>query len=77
MITPPGPKVVKVQGPLKKVDIFAALCKKKKKELQEIIKGRMKVQKEYNMHSFAAKDFKNMTNIRVWYEENVSLLLLT
>ncbi|KAM3202906.1 hypothetical protein P3L10_030532 [Capsicum annuum] len=29
--------------------------------------GRTKGQKEYTMHSFAAKDF---TNIRVWYEDN-------
>ena len=31
--TPPTPVVVEVQGPLKKVDIFAALDKEKKKEL--------------------------------------------
>ncbi|KAM3220059.1 hypothetical protein P3L10_024590 [Capsicum annuum] len=64
--TPPSPIVVEVQGPPKKVDIFAALRKEKKKKLEEFIK--MKVQKEYTMHSFAAKDFSNMTNICVWYE---------
>ena len=73
--TPPASIVVEVQGPLKKVDIFAVLGKEKKKELDEFIQ--MKVQKEYTMHSFAAKDFSNMTNMRVWYEDNVSLLLLT
>ncbi|KAM3398390.1 hypothetical protein P3S68_001905 [Capsicum galapagoense] len=55
------------EGPLKKVDIFTALGKEKKKELEEFIK--MKVQKEYTMHSFAAKDFSNMTNMCVWYED--------
>ncbi|KAM3199771.1 hypothetical protein P3L10_032131 [Capsicum annuum] len=56
-----------VEGPPKKVDIFTAFGKEKKKELEEFIK--MKVQKEYTMHSFAAKDFSNMTNMRVWYED--------
>ncbi len=51
------------------------LGKEKKKELEEFIK--IKVQKEYTMHSFAAKDFSNMTNMCVWYEDKVSLLLLT
>ncbi|KAM3203465.1 hypothetical protein P3L10_031091 [Capsicum annuum] len=36
--TPPDPIVVEVQGPPKKVDIFAALGKEKKKELEELIK---------------------------------------
>ncbi|KAM3341919.1 hypothetical protein P3S68_026885 [Capsicum galapagoense] len=65
--TPPAPIVVEVQGPPKKVDIFAALGKEKKKELEEFIK--MKVQKEYTIHSFATKVFSNMTNICVWYED--------
>ena len=52
-----------------------ALGKEKKKELEEFIK--MKVQQEYTMHSFVAKDFSNMTNMCVWYEDKVSLLLLT
>ncbi|KAM3251727.1 hypothetical protein P3L10_005797 [Capsicum annuum] len=64
--TLPAPIVVEVQGPPKKVDIFA-LGKEKKKELKEFIK--MKVQKEYTMHSFAAKDFSNRTNMCVWYED--------
>ncbi|KAM3356119.1 hypothetical protein P3S68_022833 [Capsicum galapagoense] len=55
------------EGPSKKVDIFVALGKENKKELEEFIK--MKVQKEYTMHSFAAKDFSNMTNMCVWYED--------
>ncbi|KAM3264376.1 hypothetical protein P3L10_001370 [Capsicum annuum] len=42
-VTPPAPIVVEVRGPLKKVNIFAALGKEKKKELEEFIK--MKVQK--------------------------------
>ncbi|KAM3205915.1 hypothetical protein P3L10_029325 [Capsicum annuum] len=61
-------RVVEFQRPLKKVDIFAALGKKKKKELEKFMK--MKVQTEYTMHSFAAKDFKNMTNMHVRYEDN-------
>ncbi|KAM3219172.1 hypothetical protein P3L10_023703 [Capsicum annuum] len=65
--TPPAPIVVEVQGPPKKVDIFAALGKEKKKELEEFFK--MKVKKEYNINSFAAKDFSNMTNMCVWYED--------
>ncbi|KAM3321547.1 hypothetical protein P3S67_002698 [Capsicum chacoense] len=36
--TPPAPIVVEVQGPLNKVDIFVALGKEKKKELEEFIK---------------------------------------
>ncbi|KAM3356649.1 hypothetical protein P3S68_023363 [Capsicum galapagoense] len=56
-----------VEGPPKKVDIFAALSKEKERELEEFIK--MKVQKEYIMHSFTAKDFSNMTNMCVWYED--------
>ncbi|KAM3284490.1 hypothetical protein P3S67_023289 [Capsicum chacoense] len=55
------------EGPPKKVDIFAVLGKEKKKDLEEFIK--MKVQKEYTMHSFAAKDFSNMTNMYVWYKD--------
>ncbi|KAM3345217.1 hypothetical protein P3S68_024926 [Capsicum galapagoense] len=55
------------EGPSKKVDIFAELGKEKKKDLEEFIK--MKVQKEYTMHSFAAKDFSNMTNMCMWYED--------
>ncbi|KAM3377665.1 hypothetical protein P3S68_010078 [Capsicum galapagoense] len=58
-----APIVVKVQGAPKKVYIFVALGKEKKKELEEFIN--MKVQKEYTMHSFAAKDFSNMTNMCV------------
>ncbi|KAM3355895.1 hypothetical protein P3S68_022609 [Capsicum galapagoense] len=65
--TPLTPIVVEVQGPPKKVDIFAALGKEKKKELKEFIK--MKIKKEYTMHSFAAKDFSNITNICVWFED--------
>ncbi|KAM3231850.1 hypothetical protein P3L10_017209 [Capsicum annuum] len=65
--TPPAPIVIEVQGLPKKVDIFAALGKEKKKELEEFIK--MKVQKEYTMHSFTAKDISNMTNMCVWYED--------
>ncbi|KAM3231924.1 hypothetical protein P3S67_009133 [Capsicum chacoense] len=65
--TLPTPIVVEVQGLPKKVDIFAALGKEKKKELEEFIK--MKVQKEYTMHSFAAKDFSKMSNMCVWYED--------
>ena len=42
------------------MDIFAALGKEKKKELEEFIK--MKVEKEYTIHSFVAKNFSNMTN---------------
>ncbi|KAM3305074.1 hypothetical protein P3S67_011940 [Capsicum chacoense] len=53
------------ERPLKKVDIFVALGKEKKKDLEEFIK--MKVQKEYTMHSFAAKDFSNITNMCMWY----------
>ncbi|KAM3246154.1 hypothetical protein P3L10_007921 [Capsicum annuum] len=64
---PPAPIVVEVQGPPKKVEIFAALDKEKKKELEEFIK--MKVQKEYTIHSFAAKDFSNMTNMCMWYDD--------
>ncbi|KAM3397804.1 hypothetical protein P3S68_001317 [Capsicum galapagoense] len=55
------------EGPLEKVYIFVVLSKEKKKELEEFIK--MKVQKEYAMHSFAVKDFSNMTNMCVWYED--------
>ncbi|KAM3303634.1 hypothetical protein P3S67_014664 [Capsicum chacoense] len=55
------------RGSSKKVDIFAALGKEKRKELEEFIK--MKVKKEYTMHSFSAKDFSNMTNMCVWYED--------
>ncbi|KAM3396559.1 hypothetical protein P3S68_000071 [Capsicum galapagoense] len=62
-----APIVVEVQGPPKKVNIFAALGKEKKKELEEFIK--MKVKKEYTMHSFTAKDFSNMTNMCVWNED--------
>ncbi|KAM3288990.1 hypothetical protein P3S67_017277 [Capsicum chacoense] len=62
------------EGLLKKVDIFMALGKDKKKELEEFIK--MKVQKEYTMHSFAAKDFSNMTNMCVWYEDKMQLAYL-
>ena len=36
--TPPALIVVEVQGPPKKVDIFVALGKEKKKELKEFIK---------------------------------------
>ncbi|KAM3339292.1 hypothetical protein P3S68_029161 [Capsicum galapagoense] len=61
-------RVVEFQRPSKKVDIFAALGKKKKKELEKFMKT--KVQTEYTMHSFAAKDFKNMTNMHVRYEDN-------
>ncbi|KAM3265703.1 hypothetical protein P3L10_002697 [Capsicum annuum] len=67
IVTPPAPVFVKVLGPPKKVDIFAALGKDKKKELEKFIK--MKVQKQYTMHSFAAKIFSNMTNMCVWYED--------
>ncbi|KAM3397676.1 hypothetical protein P3S68_001189 [Capsicum galapagoense] len=56
-----------VEGPPKKVDIFAELGKEKKKELEEFIKT--KVKKEYTMHSFPAKDFSNITNMCVWYED--------
>ncbi|KAM3344980.1 hypothetical protein P3S68_024689 [Capsicum galapagoense] len=56
-----------VKGPSKKVDIFAELGKEKKKELEEFIK--MKVQKEYTMHSFPPKDFSNMKNMCVWYKD--------
>ncbi|KAM3380322.1 hypothetical protein P3S68_005895 [Capsicum galapagoense] len=59
--------VVEVQGPPKKVEIFAALDKEKKKELEECIK--MKVKKEYTIHSFDAKDFSYMTNMCMWYED--------
>ncbi|KAM3283059.1 hypothetical protein P3S67_026704 [Capsicum chacoense] len=55
------------EGLPKNVEIFATHGKEKKKELKEFIK--MKVQKEYTMHSFAAKDFSNMTNMCVWYED--------
>ncbi|KAM3339834.1 hypothetical protein P3S68_029703 [Capsicum galapagoense] len=65
--TSPAPIAIEVQGPPKKVDIFATLGKEKKKELKEFIK--MKVKKEYTMHSFAAKDFSNMTNMCVWYKD--------
>ncbi|KAM3266660.1 hypothetical protein P3L10_003655 [Capsicum annuum] len=68
IVTPPSPRVVEVQGPSKKVDIFTTLSKEKKKELEEFMK--MKVQKEYTMHSFAAKDFTNIRNMRVWFEDN-------
>ncbi|KAM3222500.1 hypothetical protein P3S67_016678 [Capsicum chacoense] len=61
--TRPALIVVEVQGPPKKVDILAVLGKEKKKELEEFIK--MKVKKEYTMHSFATKDFSNMTNMCV------------
>ncbi|KAM3325272.1 hypothetical protein P3S67_000397 [Capsicum chacoense] len=57
------------EGPPKKVDIFAMLGKEKKKELEEFIK--IEVQKEYTMHSFVAKDFSNMTNMYVWYEDKI------
>ncbi|KAF3676746.1 hypothetical protein FXO38_04137 [Capsicum annuum] len=30
------------------------------------MKDKTKVQKEYTMHSFAAKDFTNMANMREW-----------
>ncbi|KAM3328254.1 hypothetical protein P3S68_032946 [Capsicum galapagoense] len=63
--TPSAPRVVEVQGPLKKMDIFMVLGKEKKKKLQEIMNGRTKVQKEYTTHSFAAKDLTNMTNMRL------------
>ncbi|KAM3270853.1 hypothetical protein P3S67_029055 [Capsicum chacoense] len=68
--TPPALKVVKVQGPPKKVDIFAELGKEKEEELQEIMNGKMKIQKEYTIHSFAAEYFMNMTNMCEWYEDN-------
>ncbi|KAM3326335.1 hypothetical protein P3S67_001461 [Capsicum chacoense] len=45
--TPPTLRVFADLGPPKKVDIFAALDKEKKKELEEFIK--MKVQREYTM----------------------------
>ncbi|KAF3625395.1 hypothetical protein FXO38_29787 [Capsicum annuum] len=68
--TPPAPRFVEVQGPLKKVYIIADLGKDKKKELEEIMNGKTKVQNEYTMNSFAAKDFMNMKNMHEWYEEN-------
>ncbi|KAM3394938.1 hypothetical protein P3S68_003942 [Capsicum galapagoense] len=73
--TPPAPRFVEVQRPPKKVNIFAVLGKEWKKEMEEFIKT--KVKKEYTMHSFDAKDFTNMTNMRMWYKDNASLLLLT
>ncbi|KAM3378420.1 hypothetical protein P3S68_010833 [Capsicum galapagoense] len=60
------------EGSPKKVDIFTALGKEKKKELKEFIK--MKVQKEYTIHSFAAKDFSNMTNMCMWCEDKIMIM---
>ncbi|KAM3356229.1 hypothetical protein P3S68_022943 [Capsicum galapagoense] len=51
--TPSAPRVVEVQGLPKKVDIFVALGKEKKKKLEKFIK--MKVQKEYTMHYLPPK----------------------
>ncbi|KAM3236036.1 hypothetical protein P3L10_016073 [Capsicum annuum] len=65
--TPPAPIVIEVQRTPKKVDIFSVLGTEKKKEPEEFTK--MKVQKEYTMHSFAAKNFSNITNMCVWYED--------
>ncbi|KAF3650973.1 putative glycerol-3-phosphate 2-O-acyltransferase 6-like [Capsicum annuum] len=62
------------QGPLKKVNIFATLGKEKKKEPQKIMNDRTKVKREYTMNSFATKDFTNMTNMHVWYEDNSKLI---
>ncbi|KAM3326346.1 hypothetical protein P3S67_001472 [Capsicum chacoense] len=68
--TPPVPIVVEVQGPPKKVDIFAALGKEKKKELEEFIKIH---------HAFICHQrlFSNLTYMCMWYEDKVSLLLIT
>ena len=75
--TLPSLRVVEVQGLIKKVDIYVALGSEEKKELEEIMNGKTKVQNEYIMHSFATKDITNMTNMCVWYEDKVSLLFLT
>ncbi|KAM3360461.1 hypothetical protein P3S68_020173 [Capsicum galapagoense] len=37
---------------------------------KKIMNGKTKVQKEYTMHSFAAKDFMNTTNMSEWYKNN-------
>ncbi|KAF3623249.1 hypothetical protein FXO38_30845 [Capsicum annuum] len=62
--TPPNPRVIEVQGPLKKVDIYAALGEEEKKKLEKIMIDEMKPPQEYTMHLFATQDFMSMTNMR-------------
>ncbi|KAM3249321.1 hypothetical protein P3L10_011090 [Capsicum annuum] len=64
------------KGPLKKVDIYAALGYEKKKKLQEIMTGKTKLSQEYTMHSFDAEDFTSMTNMREWYYVDEILYLM-
>ncbi|KAF3645424.1 hypothetical protein FXO37_20991 [Capsicum annuum] len=64
--TPPfskNPKAVKVQGPFKKVDIYAELGTKEKRDLRRYKQGA----KDYPIHTFFAEDFKSMTDICMQY----------
>ncbi|KAF3656826.1 hypothetical protein FXO37_15267 [Capsicum annuum] len=72
--TPPSLRVLEVQGPLKKVDIYVALGNDEKEELEKIMTNKMKPPQEYTIHSFYAKELMSMTNIREWYMDNSKLI---
>ncbi|KAF3673116.1 hypothetical protein FXO37_07155 [Capsicum annuum] len=74
--TPPSPKVIEVQGPLKKVDIFKELSAKEKNDLRWA-KNAKKGTQDYPFHTFASQDFKSMKDMRTYYMDKVSLLFLT
>ncbi|KAF3683084.1 hypothetical protein FXO37_02030 [Capsicum annuum] len=58
--TPPSPKIFEVQGPFKKVDIYAKLGAKEKRDLRWAKQGA----KYYPIYTFSIEHFRSMTDIR-------------
>ena len=73
---PSSPKVVEVQGPVKKVDIYAELGAKDKRDLRQA-KNTKPGAPDYPRPLFSPQDFQTMTVIRMSYENKASLLFLS
>ena len=65
------PRAIGEQGELKKVNVYKLVNATRKAKLNALMKSK-KAPEEYSMHQFSAKDFQNMTNMKVWYEDWVS-----